>query len=117
MFCPKCKTEYQPGFERCADCDLELVHELPAESELEHEEFEELLSTYNPQDMALLKSLLEAEGITHFFQGEHSSYVLPIPIPIKLMVAKSEIKKASEVVRDLKLSYVTENIPDESEDE
>jgi hypothetical protein len=29
MFCPQCKAEYRPGFTRCADCDVELVAELP----------------------------------------------------------------------------------------
>jgi len=33
MFCPQCKAEYRPGFTRCADCDVELVHELPAVAE------------------------------------------------------------------------------------
>ncbi len=30
MFCPQCKAEYRSGFARCADCDAELVGELPA---------------------------------------------------------------------------------------
>jgi len=30
MFCPQCKAEYRPGFTRCADCDVELVDQLPA---------------------------------------------------------------------------------------
>ena len=30
MFCPECKAEYRPGFTRCADCDVELVDQLPA---------------------------------------------------------------------------------------
>jgi len=30
MFCPQCRAEYRPGFTRCADCDLELVYELPS---------------------------------------------------------------------------------------
>lgn len=29
MFCPKCKAEYRPGFTHCADCDVDLVYELP----------------------------------------------------------------------------------------
>jgi hypothetical protein len=29
MFCPQCHAEYRAGFTRCADCDLELVYELP----------------------------------------------------------------------------------------
>jgi hypothetical protein len=30
MFCPRCKAEYRSRFARCADCDVELVYELPA---------------------------------------------------------------------------------------
>ena len=29
MFCPECLTEYRPGFTRCSDCDMALVHEIP----------------------------------------------------------------------------------------
>ena len=29
MICPKCKAEYRQGFTRCADCDVDLVWELP----------------------------------------------------------------------------------------
>jgi hypothetical protein len=32
MFCPVCKAEYRQGFYRCADCDVELVSELPSEA-------------------------------------------------------------------------------------
>src|SRR6516165_1705848 len=31
MFCPQCKAEYRPGFTQCADCDVDLVWELPQE--------------------------------------------------------------------------------------
>jgi hypothetical protein len=29
MFCPRCKAEYRKGFTRCADCEVDLVVELP----------------------------------------------------------------------------------------
>lgn len=29
MFCPECRAEYRPGFTRCSDCGVDLVHELP----------------------------------------------------------------------------------------
>ena len=29
MFCPECKAEYRAGFTRCADCDADLVANLP----------------------------------------------------------------------------------------
>jgi hypothetical protein len=32
MVCPECRAEYRPGFTRCADCDLDLVQELPVKS-------------------------------------------------------------------------------------
>ncbi|SRR6266481_590118 len=32
MFCPVCKVEYRSGFSRCADCDVDLVKEIPTES-------------------------------------------------------------------------------------
>jgi hypothetical protein len=32
VFCPKCKVEYRPGFARCSDCEVDLVHVLPEEN-------------------------------------------------------------------------------------
>jgi hypothetical protein len=31
MFCPECHAEYRQGFTRCADCDIDLVYQLPPE--------------------------------------------------------------------------------------
>ena len=28
MFCPKCKSEYRAGFDRCGSCDVDLVEDL-----------------------------------------------------------------------------------------
>jgi hypothetical protein len=30
MFCPQCKDEFRPGFDRCGRCNVDLVHELDA---------------------------------------------------------------------------------------
>jgi len=32
MFCPVCRAEYRPGFTRCSDCEVGLVHERPETS-------------------------------------------------------------------------------------
>jgi hypothetical protein len=38
MFCPKCKAEFREGFTSCADCNVNLVEDLP---EFEEESIEE----------------------------------------------------------------------------
>jgi hypothetical protein len=37
MFCPVRRAEYRPGFTRCADCDIDLVYELPKSAPLDRE--------------------------------------------------------------------------------
>ncbi len=37
-WCPNCKTEYQEGIEKCADCGSDLVDELPDEEEVSEAE-------------------------------------------------------------------------------
>lgn len=102
MFCPKCKAEYREGFSVCADCDVPLVEELPPELEREPEpepdyvEYELVLSTYNPSEIASIESILEAEDIDYFFQGEGASRLYPIPT--RLMVDKRHIDRVNELL-------------------
>jgi hypothetical protein len=35
MFCPNCRTEYRPGFAKCADCGVDLVEHLSSENLVE----------------------------------------------------------------------------------
>jgi len=30
MYCPVCRDEFRPGFTRCANCDVDLVEQLPS---------------------------------------------------------------------------------------
>jgi hypothetical protein len=32
MYCPSCRAEYRPAFEKCSDCGVDLVEELPLPS-------------------------------------------------------------------------------------
>lgn len=102
MFCPQCKTEYREGFTVCAECQVDLVAELPPEPELV--QFEEILQTYNPADIAVIKSLLESEGITYYFKGDHLT-LRPIGDAARLMVSVEEAETARELLSDLDLSY------------
>ena len=110
MFCPECRAEYREGFYVCADCNVDLVDNLPPEPEPEYVEYEEVLGTYNPADIAVLKSILDSEGITYFFHGEHFTYVRPLADPARLMVKKDEADLAREVLKDLNLSFMGINL-------
>ncbi len=105
MFCPVCRSEYRPGYTICKDCDVELVPELPPEPELEYVEYEEILATHSPGDRLLLKSILDAEDITYFIQGEYVAAYVYHAVPMRLMVRKDQVEKAVEILKDLDLSF------------
>lgn len=72
MFCPNCKTEYRPGFTKCADCGIALVNRLPkdapagdADAPKDSEGFELLWSGLSPGPYGDIRDALDAEGIVH----------------------------------------------------
>ena len=105
MFCPNCRYEYDPAITVCADCGVHLVSELPLIPESEFVEYEEILITFNPGDIAIIKSLLDSEGITYYFHGEFFNYVRPLADPARLMVRKDQVDEAREILKDLKITY------------
>jgi hypothetical protein len=117
MFCPECKAEYRQGFTECSDCKVPLVHELPPEPQPEYIQYEEILTTFNPFDIAVIKSLLDAEGIVYYFHGEHFNYVDPLVSPARLMVDKEQAGTAREVLKDLTLSFGPSGREEEKEEE
>jgi Putative prokaryotic signal transducing protein len=104
MYCPKCRTEYRDGFYVCVDCNVDLVAELPAEEEPEIIDFVEVMRTHNSADIAMIKSILDAEKITYYFDGEHFMCVWPYAEPARLMVKRDEADRAKEILRELDLS-------------
>lgn len=75
MYCPECRNEYQDGVERCPECDVALVENLSVEDaleepDLEWRDLETILITSDTSLVPVVRSLLEAEGIQCFVQGE-----------------------------------------------
>jgi len=110
MFCPECKSEFIEGIKTCPDCKVYLVQALPAESKPEFVDFAEVLATYNPADIAFLKSILDAEEIVYFFKGEHFMYVRPLADPVRLMVRTDQVEKVIALLRDIELSLTGINL-------
>jgi hypothetical protein len=121
MFCPNCKAEYRQGFEKCDDCNVSLVAELPPEPETEYVDYDEVFTTFNSAEIALMKSLLDSEDIPYFFHGETFVQMTGLAVPAKLMVKKDHVETAKELLKDLKLSLLSEgdglDADDESEDD
>jgi len=64
-----------------------------------------LIETSNPADIALIKSLLDAEDILYFVQGEAFNAVRPMVEPVRFMVAEDRLQDAQERIEGLRLSY------------
>ncbi len=108
MYCPKCKKKYKEGIYLCRDCSTSLVPELQPDLSKEPQkcdEFEEILFTSNAGEMAVIKSLLENEGITYYFKGEFSSQAHPFPQPTRLMVEREEVNEAKEILESLNITF------------
>ena len=110
MFCLDCKAEFIEGITRCPVCNVALVDELPTAPEPEFVDYVEVLATYNPADVAFIKSLLEGEGIPYFFKGEHFMYMRPLADPVRLMVRTEQAEAARELLKDVALSITGINV-------
>lgn len=116
MHCPKCGYEYREGFTRCPDCNLDLVSG-PApeiqEEEPEYASYVEVLDTFNPFDIAIIKSILDSEGINYYFIGENFGGIYPMATAPKLMVVEDQAEEAKEILKDLSLTYLASHTYEE----
>jgi len=65
-FCPKCRTEYRPEFDKCSDCNQDLVDALPVEHINDQKPNLKLvtIATYsNMPEAELALNYLKNEGI------------------------------------------------------
>jgi hypothetical protein len=106
MFCPKCGAEYREGFYRCADCEIDLVPELPPAPEQPAEYLNLVhIETYSDRHEAdLVKGLLSANGIDAFVQGdEFGGYepVLSFLKGVRLLVKEEDLEDAKKLLEEI----------------
>ncbi len=70
-FCPKCRCEYENDVQICADCEVDLVAELPPEIPEEYSEAEwvELCTFPGTLYARMAVDLLNKEGISAYSQS------------------------------------------------
>jgi hypothetical protein len=115
MFCPTCRIEYRAGFSRCADCDATLVETLPPDPE--SIPFDEVCTTYNPGDIAVITAILEGDGIDHVFQGETFNRMRPLVDPVRLLVRRDQVERARQILAEISLTWTGLHALDEEPQE
>lgn len=102
VFCPRCRAEYGEGIATCYECAVALVSELPdADPDLVP-----VLVTDDHVELAVARSLLEAEGIeceTHGEAGQEVFGLGPLPGatgPAMLLVARENAEAAQALLAE-----------------
>jgi hypothetical protein len=98
VYCPNCRGEYRPGFSWCKDCDVALVDELPAEPGPEFVDLVEVLSIADVGQIALIKSILDAEEIPYLAQGEN--FNTGRNIAVRFLVPSDCFDEARKILAD-----------------
>lgn len=73
MFCPKCRSEYKEGINRCLECDADLVTSLPEDELIE---FVKIFESADPNLTLIIKSVLNDAGIKYFVPGDNMQSLL-----------------------------------------
>lgn len=100
MFCPKCRYEYQEGIIECSDCKIPLTSGLPLEKESAFIKYKEVTSNLRQDEIAIIKSILEARGIVYAIQGEAFGSIRQVPSTIRLVVQESQYDDVLELLAD-----------------
>ena len=74
--------------------------------------YQRVYSTYNPGDLAFIKSILEESGIDYYVNGEWSGGVYPVAIGMDVMVIETQAEQAKEIIEDFKKKTTGPQIPE-----
>ncbi len=99
MFCPKCRTEYRPGFTQCADCHVPLVPELPPSQHAYSGVC--VFETADSFAIGLAKATMEDSQIPFFLEGDVTEARIslgPVQQPLCCVFVPEEF---AEEARDL----------------
>ena len=103
-YCAECRGEYEPGVDRCPDCDSPLVETIPPENP-EADPDASLVEVYTaPGDTEALviKGLLESEGILCSLSSDVPHSIVPIEIDglgaVRICVSDADAELAAKII-------------------
>jgi len=80
--CPQCGAEYRQGVAECADCEVPLVREPPAEAEHPEPDLVELTEISEPALLPVVVGLLRSAGIEPVVEGDEIMGLWPVGQPV-----------------------------------
>ncbi len=107
MFCPICKSEYKEEFRHCSECDVDLVAELPVETD----KMTQVLRTSNQTLLTAFESALTAAGIPHFIRGAEAASLMPINATV--VVPAEHQDAATAILVDAEQGHLTSETTEE----
>lgn len=106
-YCPTCRSEFRPGFDRCEECDVALVEvlpELPKPPPVPNPAFHTVYSTTELVDAVSIKALLEGRGIEAEVQNNYSGFsAIELPTsaaPFLITVPAADALEASKILQE-----------------
>jgi hypothetical protein len=105
-YCPECGSEYRAGFDRCYDCDVELVDELPPEPEIDHA-VPPLVEVFSASHVEadLVRAALVGHGIEAVMARPDQSSAYPMTVGSmgegRVLVPEEQGQQALEIIGTL----------------
>ena len=103
-YCVECRSEYEPGVERCLDCDSPLVDTMPPENpDVDPDaSLVEIYSASGDSEALVIKGLLESEGIMCSLSSDIPHSVFPVEIDglgaVRISVSNEDADRAGEII-------------------
>ncbi len=100
MHCPNCEYEYEDGIQKCPDCNVSLVSQMGSENDPGAIKYKEVTSNLRQDEIAIIKSILEARGIVYAIQGETFGSIRQVPSAIRLVVKENQYADILELLEN-----------------
>ncbi|NOZ94859.1 MAG: DUF2007 domain-containing protein [Acidobacteria bacterium] len=112
-FCPVCRMEYQPGVERCPDCDEPLVEQLPPQPEPQWDatDWETVEEVTDRATAAIIEGFLLEEGFpVRILDRSDTEFALSVGelAQIEVQVPVADLERALAILAERDEAFAVE---------